>query len=48
MKQILVDIEFVVEGVTYTAMLYVYRKSKIDARKRLAELGIIPDSVKLI
>ncbi len=48
MTRILIDVEYVVEGFTYTATLYVYRKSKIDVRKRLAELGITPDSVKLI
>lgn len=48
MKRILVDVEFVIEGVTYTATLYVYKKSKADMRKRLRELGVTPDSVKLI
>lgn len=48
MKRIFIDVEFVVEGVTYTVVLYVYRKTKSDARKRLAELGIKPDSITLI
>jgi hypothetical protein len=48
MKRILIDVEFVVEGVKYTAVLYVYKKTKLDAVKRLAELGIKSDSVTLI
>ncbi len=48
MKRILINVEFVVEDVTYTGWVYVYRKSKIDARKRLRELGITADSVTLI